>query len=255
MKMKKMLSIILCFCIVFCNSTSIYAKNRQLPKQQRVVADKIAEICVDNYEKYGVLPSVCVAQAFIESTLGTHCSGNNLWGICSGKEIYSTLEYGVKRYLKVINNGYYKDAPFEKDYKKQIRKILDGGYCEPEGNYYANAIWSIETYGFDVYDKKLLQKVKNKTKDETNNLNAEPNISPDLYNVSYAEGLSPNVLYVDQNIISGGCAMVYNEKEEYLGIYDIQPKNDKAIHDYNIISGDDKISGVVYLKLFENAKG
>lgn len=47
------------------NKQNIYAKNRRLPKQQCVMADKIAKICIDNYEKYGVLLSVCVVQAFV----------------------------------------------------------------------------------------------------------------------------------------------------------------------------------------------
>ena len=126
-----------------------------LTKDQWKRADTIAEIASDSYEEYGVLPSIAIAQAFIESTLGECCSGNNLWGINSGAESYSSLEDGVVRYLNVINNGCYDDALYERNYRSQIRKILNGGYCEPEGSYYSDVVWSIEHYDFDKYDKDI----------------------------------------------------------------------------------------------------
>ena len=126
-----------------------------LTKDQWDRADTIAEIASDSYEEYGVLPSIAIAQAFIESTLGECCSGNNLWGINSGAESYSSLEDGVVRYLNVINNGCYDDALYERNYRSQIRKILNGGYCEPEGSYYSDVVWSIEHYDFDKYDKDI----------------------------------------------------------------------------------------------------
>ena len=94
-----------------------------LTKDQWDRADTIAEIASDSYEEYGVLPSIAIAQAFIESTLGECCSGNNLWGINSGAESYSSLEDGVVRYLNVINNGCYDDALYERNYRSQIRKL------------------------------------------------------------------------------------------------------------------------------------
>ena len=128
---------------------------KALSKDQWKRADIIAEVAAENWEEYGVLPSVAVGQAFIESTLGKHCSGNNLWGINSGAEHYLSLESGTMRYLKVINNGCYPGAPFETNYNKQITKIISGGYCEPAGPYISNVVWSIEHYNFDRYDKMI----------------------------------------------------------------------------------------------------
>ena len=128
---------------------------KALSKDQWKRADIIAEVAAENWEEYGVLPSVAVGQAFIESTLGKHCSGNNLWGINSGAEHYSSLESGTMRYLKVINNGCYPGAPFEKNYSRQITKIINGGYCEPAGSYISDVVWSIENYNFDKYDNMI----------------------------------------------------------------------------------------------------
>ena len=148
-----------------------------LSKEQWRRADTIAKVTAENYEELGVLPSVAVAQAFVESTLGEHCSENNLWGINSCAESYPSLEAGIMRYLTVINNGCYPGAPFEKDYRKQIQKIIAGGYCEPAGPYVSNVIWSIEHYGFDRYDKLLPEyytlKYSKKCPDYTVMINSE----------------------------------------------------------------------------------
>ena len=94
-----------------------------LSEAQKQRAYTIAEITVKEWKKYGVLPSVAIAQAMQESTLGEYCSGNNLWGICSGAVHYDSLESGVYGYLRVINNGCYGSAPFTKDASSQIKVI------------------------------------------------------------------------------------------------------------------------------------
>lgn len=126
-----------------------------LTKGQQKRAKQIVKVCVKNYEEYGVLPSVCLAQAFVESTMGDHCKSYNLWGIRNGKARYGSLKKGTLGYLKCINNGYYKKAPFEKDYKKQIRYIVDGGYCGYPDYYYKRCLEVIKQYDFTKYDKQL----------------------------------------------------------------------------------------------------
>ena len=164
--MKKFFSTILALmimvtCILGQGDTANAAK-RTLTKAQQRRADIIAQICIDNWDKYGVLPSTCLAQAFVESTMGDHCSGYNLWGIKAGKVKYSDLEKGTIAYLEVINNGYYKNAPFCKGYKTQIKRILAGGYCVPADGYYGDAVWAIEAYDFTSYDEKLFKELKKK---------------------------------------------------------------------------------------------
>lgn len=148
-----------------------YVKNKYLTKKQPQVikksdttlkgirksnADRIARVCIKNYKKYGVLPSVCVAQAFIETGIGTAYNNGNLWGLSSNNfGGYSSIETGCIAYLKCINNGWYKGAPFAGSYTKQITKILYGGYCDKPASYIAKAIWVIQHYNLTDYDKYL----------------------------------------------------------------------------------------------------
>lgn len=126
-----------------------------LSEVQKQRAYTIAEISIKEWDKYGVLPSVAIAQAMQESTLGKHCSGNNLWGIASGAISYSSLENGVYGYLHVINNGCYGTAPFAKNASSQISKILAGGYCTPVGDYYNDVMWIINHYGLERFDQMI----------------------------------------------------------------------------------------------------
>lgn len=126
-----------------------------LSEQQKQRAYTMAEICIKEWKKYGVLPSVCIAQAMQESTLGKYCSPNNLWQIKSGAVSYGSLEEGVYAYLRVINNGCYKGAPFAKDPLYQIDMILAGGYCVPVGNYYSCVNQIINKYDLRRFDKLI----------------------------------------------------------------------------------------------------
>lgn len=130
-------------------------KLKGLSKAQKSRVYTIANICIKEWKKYGVLPSTAISQAMVESTLGKHCRGYNLWGIKSGAVTYRSLEHGTYSYLKVINNGYYGTAPFTKNSSSQIRKILNGGYCVPVGNYYKNATWIVNKYELKRFDKLI----------------------------------------------------------------------------------------------------
>lgn len=132
-----------------------------LSSNQRYIADRIAEITADHWDEYGVLPSVAVAQAFVESSLGDHrpASGNyNCWGILSGDVWYDTLAEGTMGYLRVISDKkYYAGATFKTDYHDQLRTILDGGYCQPEGNYWNEAMFGYRNFGFAKYDEEMFE--------------------------------------------------------------------------------------------------
>lgn len=131
-------------------------------EEQAEDAQTIADICIEHWEEYGCLPSVCIAQGWQESNLGKESNGYNWWGICSGAVSYDSLEEGVIGYMKVINNGYYEGAPFETDPSKQIRKILDGGYCQPEGVHYSNIMWIIDYFDLTQYDDQLFAALEEK---------------------------------------------------------------------------------------------
>ena len=199
---------------------------KALSKKQWERADVIAEVAAENYEQYGVLPSVAVAQAFIESTLGKHCSGNNLWGINSGAEHYSSLESGTMRYLRVINNGCYPGAPFESNYSKQITKIISGGYCEPAGPYISNVIWSIRHYNFDRYDKMV----------------------PDLYTLKYSKKCPPYTVMINSKKAGDSTVAVIGKC-----MYDTMKKKG---NENVVLVPNKKLNGKrVAINLIENVKG
>lgn len=133
----------------------ITKKDTTLKGVRKERADRIAKICINNYKKYGVLPSVCVGQAFQETGIGTAYNNGNLWGICSNRYGgYASIEEGCLKYLRVINNGYYKGAPFNKSYSSTLRKIAPN-YCPDNPNYASEVISLIEKYNLTDYDKYI----------------------------------------------------------------------------------------------------
>lgn len=214
--LKKFISMLLVVTLLLCSVSTANAGNtRTFTKAQQQRVDTIVKICSENWEKYGVLPSVCITQAFIESTLGEHCSGYNLWGIASGAESYSSLEDGVYRYLRVINNGYYDKALYCKDAPTQIRRILDGGYCKPIGDYYENALWTLDTYNLTKYDEQMFKQIA-KEKAEKKRLKKHKK----TFIVVYDATVPSNAIAVDTSIIKKGAVCVF-EKYDLIGIYDV----------------------------------
>lgn len=133
----------------------ITKKDTTLKGVRKERADRIAKVCIDSYKKYGVLPSVCVGQAFQETGIGTAYNNGNLWGICSNRYGgYTSIEAGCLKYLRVINNGYYKGAPFNKSYSSTLRKIAPN-YCPDNPNYANEVISLIEKYNLTDYDKYI----------------------------------------------------------------------------------------------------
>ena len=186
--MKRIMAAVL-MCAVLIQS--VPANARTLTDTQEEIADELAMICIENWDEYGVLPSVCIGQAFTESTLGKKCRNFNLWGIKGG--VYESLEDGVLGYLKTINNGYYDNAPFQKDYKKQLKAILDGGYCQPVGNYYSETMWTYDNYNIANYDKKLFRKLEQRRK----------------FRVIHDGSIPEDVVLVDKSIIPSGAVCIY----------------------------------------------
>ena len=238
--MKRIFVMLLSLTIIFNSAVEVNA--RKLPRNQTEMADKIAQIAIDNYDEYGVLPSVCVAQAFIESTLGEHVSNtHNYFGIRSGAVGYSSFEDGVIGYLKVINNGLYDGALFNKSYESSIKYILNGGYCQPAGDYYSNATWSIQTYNFDNYDKKLWKKkAEEKRKDKWKK----------KYTFVYDPNVPDNKVMVDEEIIKGGTITSY--VNDISLIVDIIPGSKGREIRTNISELD---GCKAYINVYENAVG
>lgn len=134
-----------------------------MSKFRKKNAERIASIvCTENtWKKYGVLPSVCLGQALIESGIGEHAPDYNWWGLASGRIKCYSIEDGVKKYLKVINNGYYKGAPYCTSYSRQIEKI-GPNYCNG-GSYVRSVKYAIQKYNLTKYDRRLFKIIdKNK---------------------------------------------------------------------------------------------
>lgn len=123
--MKKWLAFTMIFVLVILSMPKVNVKGgtRKFNEEQQKKAEQIAYVVSNNWEEYGVLPSVAIAQAMQESQLGERARGHNLWGIRSGAEQYASLDAGIYRYMEVINNGYYKGAPGTTDYHTQLRRF------------------------------------------------------------------------------------------------------------------------------------
>lgn len=139
--------------------------NNQLSTEKQKRADDIAYIAYQNYDKYGILPSVAVGQACEETGLGTDDTSATpyygWWGVTStipGKTYatYTSLESGCLAYLKTLNNGMYDGAVFNKDYQSATMAIQNGGYCEPREGYSDRVNDSIESHNFTEYDRYYL---------------------------------------------------------------------------------------------------
>lgn len=225
---------------------------RKLTESQQYYADEIAQVAIEEWETYGVLPSVAVGQAFIESTLGDHCKGYNLWGIKSGAVTYGSLDEGIHAYLKVINNGYYKDAPFCKEWKTQIRRILDGGYCVPEGNYYPNISWSIQTYNFDKYDEKLFKILEKKEKARKAK-EKKKKIESTTFRLVYRPEAPTGSLVISSSLAKKGAIVMY--KDDVLYDYFDVLSSDSMPEDCLGTSNTLLVGSEVNIMVYEDVKG
>ncbi len=170
--------------------------NRELVKDNSKLEfiDNISEIAFDNYESYGILPSVTIAQAILESGWGESklsSQYNNLFGIkaderWSGdsvdletKENYDDVIVGAFRSYKDIkssikdhgkflweNERYSANGLFEaKSYKEQAQALENAGYStakDEEGNliYGDKLIRVIQENNLMLYDTEVQRKQK-----------------------------------------------------------------------------------------------
>ena len=132
-----------------------------LTQKQKDVADEIAYITASNYSKYGILPSIAVAQAMQETTLGTaDTSATSAFGYWGVKDVstsslyrtYNSLEEGVLSYLSTLNNGRYDGALFNRNVESSLRAIQKGKYCIPSEGYADRVLNCIYTFDFTEYD-------------------------------------------------------------------------------------------------------
>lgn len=253
-KLKKIIACVIIVSLLFSGTASA----KKLTKKQRRAADYIAKVTSENWDTYGILPSVAVVQACNESSLGVHCRGNNLWGILSGAVTYPSLYDGIHGYLRVVNNTkYYKGVTFRKDYRKQLRRILDGGYCEPEGEYYNDCMTLYNHYNFDKYDEEMFEKQRRekirkrrairKAKQEKKRLQQHKK----TFKVIHDDTVPYNSAVVDTDIIKKGTVNIIHNNM-MIGIYDV--KNNESEEGRRVRINNPKLDGLeVKLDVHEEA--
>jgi len=149
--------------------------------EQQKFIDKIATSAVKGWQEKKILPSLCLAQAALESNWGKSglsVSANNLFGYTPGTawkgKVYAgnTFEYingvrtpmvrnfraysswaeSVEDYLNLLSGAArYRAVIGERDYKKACRAVAAAGYATAP-DYAAALIKWIETYGLTKYD-------------------------------------------------------------------------------------------------------
>ena len=160
--MKKLVLLLLVAAVLAGSSTE--ASAAKFTGKQKKIVDTIYDVVSTekNWETYGSLPSVCIAQAYVESGVGAAGRRNNLWGLNGGRASYRTLKQGVYAYMKCINKRWYTryGATDTKNWKKQIRRILRGGYCVPASGYYNKVQRVVRMYNLEKYDEKMFDEHK-----------------------------------------------------------------------------------------------
>lgn len=140
------------------NTITTQASTYHLDEEQKYIAEEITRICTERWQECGVLPSVCIAQAYMESHIGKYCYKNNLWGLYGGYTSFDTLEDGINAYIDTINNGYYDDALWHTNPDYVIDAIWEGGYCTTDKSTYCGGVkWIIEEFDLTRYDKEILK--------------------------------------------------------------------------------------------------
>lgn len=153
---------------------------------------RLENISIEEYRRSGILPSITISQAILESNWGRSklaTEGNNLFGIKSNggwfgrsikfktKENYNDVETAnFRRYSSweesvidhtdfLMKNPRYKKAGIfhKKDYVSQAQALEDAGYAtttDSSGNkiYADKLITLIKKYNLDKYDNKVLYK-------------------------------------------------------------------------------------------------
>ena len=168
--------------------------NDKLPKDEEKLEfiESVSEIAFDNYKNYGVLPSITISQAILESGWGESTLSeeyNNLFGIkadsrWSGKtaeletkenyddvivgafRAYDSFKSSIRDHGKFLyeNERYAKNGLFEgKTYKEQAQALENAGYStakDEEGNliYADKLIRVIQENNLMLYDNLVEQK-------------------------------------------------------------------------------------------------
>ena len=134
---------------------------------------------ISAYKKYGVLPSLTLAQAILETGWGQSKIGNNIFGIKAGSSWtgktrttptkewvnghyvnvkgkfrdYDSIEESIEDHAKLLSTERYKPVINSKNYKEACRTVKECGYATSP-TYTQQLIDLVEKHGLDQYDPK-----------------------------------------------------------------------------------------------------
>ncbi|OAS17151.1 glycoside hydrolase family 73 protein [Paenibacillus oryzisoli] len=134
--------------------------------------EQIAPAAQANRLAYGILASVTIAQAILESGWGQYAPGNNLFGIKGSGQQQATQEFINGKWLQIVdgfcvyeswsdsirdhaillvNNPRYAMIVNEQDYRKASRRLQQAGYAT-DPNYADKLIRIIEGSDLTRFD-------------------------------------------------------------------------------------------------------
>jgi len=140
--------------------------------------NSIKDGAVQSYNEYGVLPSLTMAQAILESGWGGSSIGNNIFGIKAGSgwtgkrqncktseqnadgsyvqiyadfRDYDSIDDSIKDHAELLTQDRYKPVIDAKDYKEACYAVKNCGYATSH-EYANNLISIIEQYGLNQWD-------------------------------------------------------------------------------------------------------
>ena len=159
-------------------SAYVNCGTRELTGANLDFVNSIKDGAVEAYNKYGVLPSLTMAQAILETGWGKSKIGNNIFGIkagsnWTGKTIncqtgeqnpdgsrytinadfrdYDSIDDSIVDHAKLLNSDRYKRVIESKNYKDACVAVRECGYATSL-DYSSNLISLVEMYGLDQWD-------------------------------------------------------------------------------------------------------
>lgn len=93
---------------------------------------QIAPAAQANMREFGILASVTLAQAILESGWGSYAPGNNLFGIKGSGQLLATQEFINGRWVQIVDGFCVYDSWYE--------SIRDHSYFLSQNSRYANVL-------------------------------------------------------------------------------------------------------------------
>lgn len=242
--------------------------------QVKLFIEKLATLAIKECNKRSkkVLPSVCIAQAALETGYGTSglmtkanayfgikwtkgcgydCYTAGTWEVIDGNRIttqagfraYDSVEDSVKDYYNLITgSNRYSKAVNNKDAKSTIKAIHEGGYAT-DPNYQTKVMSIINTYNLTQYDKCM---TGSQSATQTNSQKATPKTSTyivkkgdTLSGIAKKYGTTVNKLVSLNNIKNPN--LIYVGQKIKISGNTSTPKTSKVY--YTVKSGD-TLSGI-----------